>query len=119
MDKSKFNFSVNKNLKGTYHIADFFHSEDPSDFYEINEKEKEEMIETMVSFIKGEISNNTFVNKIWSDGDPEEASFDCYVAINKFNGKMSDIIVDMGMLVAYLHKTDWRVYRIIIDDNLI
>ena len=99
-------------------ITDIEHEEFPTSFYQMNDDHKKRIIDTTVSFVTGKLRKIDFINKVWSDGDYDEPSTDCYVAIKKHNGLLSNIINNTDMLIGYIHDVSFNVYRIQIDDNL-
>lgn len=100
-------------------ITDIKHKKFYTIFYLMDDNDKKRIINTIVSYATGKINKLNFNTKVWTDGDYEEPSSDCYIAIKKSNGLLSDIINNIELLIGYLHDPLFDVYRIHVDDNLI
>lgn len=117
MDLGQFEIGITKSNKG-YVITNIDHEEYISSFYLMTDDHKKKIIDIIVSFVTGKLRKIDYTTMLWTDGDYEEPSSDCYLAIKKHNGLLSNIIIDTDTLIGYIHDPLFDVYRIHIEDNL-
>lgn len=117
MKLEQFEIGISRSEKGCV-ITDIDHKKYHTSFYQMDDDHKKRIINTIVAYTTGKLRKIDFTTKIWTDGDYEEPSSDCYIAIKKHNGLLSDIINNVETLIGYIHDTTFDVYRIHVEDNL-
>lgn len=108
-----------KSTEQGFVIVDIEHAHFEIATHLLDKSAVDDILSTLVAFVKGEVDYYDVVKRVWSDGDPEEPSSDYYVILRKHTGAVQDLIDDMSSLVRYLHNDKYAVYRLRVEDNLI